>query len=567
MIKEHYVDFCVVGGGLAGVCAAVAAARHGIKVAIMQDRPVFGGNASSEIRMWVCGATAQGKGVRETGILEEITLDNFYRNTSLSYTVWDSVIYEKVRFEPNITVMLLNCTCQQAEMQGSRIVSVTGYQTTTQLYHRIHARYFADCSGDSVLAPLTGALYRHGREAESEFGESIAPDTADRKTMGMSCLMQIRETDSPKPFIPPAWAYKYETDEMLKDRPHDCNTNFWWIELGGDRDSIEDTEQMRDELLKIAFGVWDHMKNYGDHGVENWELDWIGFLPGKRESRRYVGDYIVTENDVRAAGKFDDIIAYGGWTMDNHFPEGFYYDGGHPTIYHPTPSPWGIPFRSIYSKNIENLFFAGRNISVTHAALSSSRVMGTCSLLGQAAGTAAAIAVRDDVPIRKIDVHKLQQQLMYDDCYLPWQERELSELTKKASTNAQVLRNGRDRAEGDVYNGFVCDPGEFAEYRFDSLQSISQIRLIFDSDLDRTCHNMPCNYPLHQTEYKTPRTLVKAYRIEAETETGWETIADVRDNCQRHVRHDLDIRALAVRFIPTETWGDDKCRLFSMDIC
>lgn len=117
---------------------------------------------------------------------------------------------------------------------------------------------------------------------------------------------------------------------MLKDRPHDTVTNYWWIELGGDKDSIHDTEELRDELLKIAFGVWDHMKNYGDHGVENWEMDWIGFLPGKRESRRYVGDYIITQNDVEAEGRFDDIIAYGGWTMDDHFPEGFYYDGGHP---------------------------------------------------------------------------------------------------------------------------------------------------------------------------------------------------------------------------------------------
>ena len=217
------------------------------------------------------------------------------------------------------------------------------------------------------------ALYRVGREAADEFDESIEPVTADKKTMGMSCLMQARQTDKKSEFIPPAWAYRYEADQDLPQRDHDmyqCGTNFWWIELGGEDDSIHGTEKVKDELLKIAFGVWDHIKNRGDHGADNWELEWVGFLPGKRESRRYVGDYTLSQKDVESGGKFADIAAYGGWSMDDHNPAGFRHEG-EPTIYHDAPSPYGIPYRCFYSKNIENLFFAGRNISVTHAALSS----------------------------------------------------------------------------------------------------------------------------------------------------------------------------------------------------
>ena len=337
---EHEADLCVVGGGLAGTCAAVAAARRGIRVVLMQDRPVLGGNASGEIRMWVCGA--HGDNNRETGIIEEMELENFYRNTGLSYSVWDSVVYEKAMLEPNLT-LLLNCTCQEAMMEGRRIAAVKGWQMTSETYHTVRAALFADCSGDSILAPLTGAEFRLGRESRAEFGEPIAPELADRRTMGNSCLFQIRETDRPQPFIPPEWAYVFPTDDDMPFREHHIGTNYWWIELGGDRDSIHDADALRHELLRIALGVWDHVKNRGDHGADNWVLDWIGFLPGKRESRRYVGDVIITQQDVEAGGPFQDIVAYGGWTMDDHFPAGFGHKESYPTIHHPAPSPWGIP--------------------------------------------------------------------------------------------------------------------------------------------------------------------------------------------------------------------------------
>ena len=556
----YQTELCVVGGGMSGLCCAIAAARHGTRVVLVQDRPVLGGNASSEIRMWIGGA--HGKDNREGGIIEEIFLENFYQNPSLKYPLWDSVLYEKAKAEENLT-LLLNTACLDATMDGDRIVSVKAWQSNAETFHVISARYFADCSGDSILQPLSGARCMYGREAKADFNERIPPDVADRKTMGMSCLFQIRETDHAVPYTPPTWAYTYETDDDLPYKDHDRENNFWWIELGGEWDCIHDTDRCRDELLKICYGVWDHMKNRGDHGVENWELEWIGFLPGKRESRRYVGKYIVTQNDVEAEGRFDDIVAYAGWSMDDHFPEGFYYNKGHPTIYHPAPQPWGLPLRCMISENIENLVFAGRNISVTHAALSSSRVMATCAILGQALGTAVSQALQDGCQVENVDISKLQQTLMEDDCYIPWHTRTLPALTLEADCSAPVVRNGIDRGEE---NCWVGGEGDTVEYRFDGERDVREIRLVFDNDMNRKYHNMPCNYPLVQKKFKLPRTLIRAYRIEGIDDEGRKFTLYVENNHQRFVKHRVEWRVSSLRFVPLATHGCEEFRLFDFEI-
>jgi hypothetical protein len=559
----HEADFCVVGGGIAGTVAAIAAARHGMKVVLMQDRPVLGGNASSEIRMWICGA--RGENNRETGIVEEIQLENYYRNEDRVYTVWDSVVYEKAYLEKNIK-LLLNCTCQEARTNGGRIQSVKGWQMTSETYHIVRAKYFADCSGDSILAPLTGAEYMVGRESKADFGEAMAPAERDSKTMGMSCLFQIRETDSPKKFIKPEWARTFRTDEEMNNRGHRLGTNFWWIELGGDGDSIHDTDDLRHELLNIAFGVWDHLKNQGDHGFDNWVMDWIGFLPGKRESRRYVGEHIITQNDVEAGGKFDDIVAYGGWPMDDHNPLGFNHRESGGNINYPAPSPWGIPWRSLYSVNIENLLFAGRNISATHAAMSSSRVMGTCALVGQAVGTGVAQAVQTGRNAREIDIKRLQQTLLYDDCFLPGVERELSELTKKAKVNSEVIRNGMDRDYAGQNNAWEGKRGDRIELSFDSPEFVSELRLIFDSDLNRKYLNMPCKYPLKEENYKLPPVLIKAYRVYAEINGEKREILNIDNNRKRFVLHEINQTLTKLIIEPAETWGSEVFRVFSVDV-
>jgi hypothetical protein len=569
---RHQADFCVVGGGMAGLCAAVSAARRGTKTVLMQDRPVLGGNASSEIRMWVCGA--HGENNKETGLVEEIHLDNLYRNNYPNYSVWDSILYEKARFQANLT-LLLNCSCTEAAMNGKRIASVKGWQGTAETWHTVEAKLFADCSGDSILAPLTGAAFRVGREAASEFNEDIEPPVADKKTMGMSCLIQARETDRPHPFVAPTWANKYTCDADLNNRDHMIRgwQNFWWLELGGEFDSIHDTEMLRDELLKLAFGVWDHIKNRGEHGAANWVLEWVGFLPGKRESRRYVGDYTLTQNDVRAEGRFDDLVAYGGWTMDDHHPAGVRYPGA-PTLFHPAPSPFGIPYRCLYSKEIDNLFFAGRNVSVTHAAMSATRVMATCAVLGQAVGTAAAIATAKGLSPRGVyekEIRSLQEALMDDDAYLPWKRRAVPALSTAAKLTASAgdpepLRNGVDRPVGDVFNGWRGACGSAIEYRFDKPSALAEARLVFDSNLNREKKNMISYYPAEMPVFAVPPVMVKAFRLEAEVNGAWQTAARVENNYQRLVRVPLSVTATAIRFVPEATWGAPEATVFAFDV-
>lgn len=585
---EHQADLCVVGGGLAGMCAAIAAARSGVKVVLVHDRPVFGGNASSEIRMWICGA--KGTNNRETGIVEEIELTSLWRNPDKLYPIWDGILFEKVKNEKNI-VALLNCSVCDAETEGNRIRSVTGWQTTTQQWHTVTATYFADCSGDSVLAPLCGAEYRIGREAPAEFGEAVELPAADRKTMGMSCLIQMRKTDRPTTFIPPVWATKLPQECMEHRTPQMDRVaeNFWYLELGGNRDSIHDTEEVRDELVALAYGMVDYIKNSGKvPDGAYWELDWMGFLPGKRESRRMVGPYILTQRDISNQTDFPDVVAYGGWPMDNHHPDGFYHIG-EPTTYGDTPSPYGIPYRCLYSVNVENLFFAGRNISASHLAMSSSRVMATCAVMGEAVGTAAAIAARNGLTPHGVYLEKmeiLQQKLMENGCFLPRLKRNISEICKKAALTCEGaeglerLRNGIDRNNvtyGNEDHRVTLPQNAAVTYTLEKPAVLQNLHLQFDTDLDRKTlegsyvdrlRSMRSNRTPDSIAVHLPQTLIKGYRITAVTETGEEqTIYETDCNVVGCVNHPLPkVPLKSISFIPCETWGSKEIRIFSFDV-
>ena len=597
--KNHSVDICVIGGGIGGMFTAISAARNGAKVALMHDRPVLGGNASSEIRMWISGAGTRVRDLQETGIMEELQLENMHRNPKRNYSTWDALLYEMVRFEPNID-LILNCTCNDAKTENGVIKSVKGFQLTTYTWHEVEAKIFVDSSGDSILAPLTGAEYKVGREAKAEFGEEFGLDVADKHTMGMSILLQCRETDHPVSYTPPAWAYDFPDDDAMNNKPHNIyaiNTNFYWIELGGMQNSIDDTEEIRDELLKIAFGVWDHMKNHGDHGAENWELEWVGFLPGKRESRRYVGDYVLTQHDVENCPRFEDTVAYGGWQIDNHLPGGFHMDakgGGH-LQKRRLSEPYSIPLRSLYSKNIDNLMFAGRNISASHVAFSSTRVMGTIGVIGQAAGTAAAVATKYGLTPREAantKIAEIQKILMDNDCFLPGFRREPSELTKKAKLTADygdpsALLNGIDRRIWGNDNGYFGKTNKAITYTFDEETLVGGVRLVLDSDLDReytygnpdALHTsstlfFPKSY--NNTSFGFPKCLIKHYKIEIMDEKGgWVTAIEVFDNHQRFIKHELNVTTKAVRFVPlstyhsetkTEDYGSSTAHIFNFEL-
>jgi len=590
--KELQCDICVVGGGLAGSFAALAAARHGAKVVLMQDRPMLGGNASSEIRMWVRGA--QGTYNRESGLLNELEERNIYGNPTLVHSLFDATLYGMLRENENIT-LLLNTSCLDASAENGRIQQVTGWQMTTYTYITVEAELFMDCSGDCILAPLVGAQYTHGREASAEYGESLAPAVSDRCTMGMSIILAARETDHPVKFRPPVFANCYPDDSCFAGdmgqsvhaqiRDHKVSTsgaNLWWVELGGEGDSLSDTERVRDELLAAIYGVWDHIKNQGDHGMENWDLEWVGFLPGKRETRRYAALYTMTEQDIVSGGHFPDEVAYGGWPMDDHNPYGMRRNVHQnlPSIMIPVKEPYGIPLRCLCSKNIENLVFAGRNIGVTHVALSSTRVMGTCAVIGQAAGTAAALALSlDRLPGEIATEHysAVQKMLMDDGAFLPHFRREVSELTKKAKLNLPAedrerLLNGleRPRANGDE-NGIWQEVGDELRFSFDTMESIAILRLQFDPDFERMSISDNAKMRVFAMKLHTGKdfrpvrvaaSIVKDFCVYAD---GVE-IARIENNYRSLIRVQLHTKAkeLSIRWLATN--GAEKVHLFSADL-
>lgn len=573
---EHGADLCVIGGGMAGLCAALAAARQGARVILMHDRPVLGGNASSECRVHICGADRHNtvRNMRETGILEELRLENLARNPNRNYFVWDAILYDKIRCEPNVT-LLLNCSCMDAVMEGDVIRSVTGWQTTTQTWHEVCAAIFADCSGDAVLAPMTGADHRTGRESCHEYGESIAPPVADAATMGMTCLFQAREYATPQSYTPPAWAYQFTSCDELPygSKGHGWwQMGYWWVELGGDRDGIRDTEQIRDELLAVTLGVWDHIKNRcaNRETARNWALDWLQFIPGKRESRRYRGAHVLTQNDIETGGLFDDVVAYGGWHMDDHHPAGFnaVRFGAPATIFHTTPSPYGIPYRCLYSRNVNNLMFAGRDASCTHTAMSSTRIQATGCCMGQALGTAAALAVSKDIKPGEVlaYISELQQTLLRDDAYLPGMELHIPQVTQCAHLEAsrgdpEPVRDGISRPVENVLHAWPCEAGDWIAYRFERPTRIATATLVFDSALD---HKIAMSY--HQADDQLtapPDVLPMEFRLEGLVAGQWKLLQQVQDNTQRLCRLEVNRFVEGVRFVLVRTWGYAPSHVFT----
>ncbi len=582
---RHSTDLCVVGAGLAGICTALAAARRGAKVVLVQDRPVLGGNSSSEIGVHIIGADRVGgiPHLRETGLLEELRLENHYRNPQAALSVWDLVLYDFALRTPNLT-LLLNCSILDAQTDpprpadgapspaGTRLVSVTGWQLSTQSWHVIEAKLFADCSGDGILAPLSGAEVRMGREGREEYGESIAPEQADERTMGMSYIFFTREHDRPMPFPPFAWA---RTFARCNDLPWgEGNHAFWlyspwWCELGGEGHTIRDSETLRDDLLQVTMGLWDHIKNRCVHSerARNWALERVQFVPGRRESRRYVGPHVLTQNDIASEGRFDDVVAYGGWTMDDHNPAGFAAAAqGLPcTIHHPAPAPYGIPYGSLYSRNVANLYVAGRLASCTHAAMSSTRVMGTCASMGQAVGTAAALATREGCDPAGVRSHlrELQQMLLADDAYLPWVPQELSPDTREgrltgSDGDPEPVRDGVSRQVGEEPHCWTCAPGGWIACEWDRPRDVREVVLALDSAMHRSiAHRGP-----GWTE-PFPTELPRRFRLDVRVGEAWEAVHRAEDGHQRFVSVPVNRRTSGVRYTLEETWGAPESRVYA----
>lgn len=591
--KTLSADFVVCGGGLSGVCAAVSAARHGTKVILIQDRPVLGGNASSEMRMGIVGVHHSKD--METGILEELQCKNFYYNPLQRYTLWDDVIYSTVVSEPNIT-LLLNTTVNDVVMNGDNIAAVKAWNTNAYTHYTISGKIFADCTGDGILR-LSGAKFRRGRELPEEFGETYLQSGGDAKTMGNSILLQLRKTSEDHPFHAPDWAYHFTDADFDYPTPKSTipgvrfnykrlypeDNNFWWIEFGGNLDTIFDANDIQLELKKIAYGVWEYMKNHPDGRCNGYDLDWMGSLPGKRESTRYIGPHILTQHDVLSGGHFEDVVAYGGWTLDDHDPDAFHKQG-RISVEYSTPDIFGIPYDCLYSVNVPNLMFAGRDISCTHMGLSATRVMSTCALLGQAAGTAASIAIANsELPadVRTKHIKLLQDMLEDDDCMLPYRWRKVSPLTLSAKitipngpTTADVLKNGIDRTYDNLGNGENVDngvwisPGENIEYSWKKPVEVSGVRLIFDSDLKVRGKRMR-KLEATTERKEMPSAMVKDFHIEALVSGTWQTVWTGTENFLRLRKITLDqpVKCKALRLVVDSSWGEkSQSHIFAFDV-
>ncbi|PHN08176.1 FAD-dependent oxidoreductase [Flavilitoribacter nigricans] len=396
-------DLVIVGGGMSGVCGALTAARAGIKVVLVQDRPVLGGNASSEVRLWILGATSHmgnnNRWAREGGVIDEILVENLYRNKEGNPLILDTILLEKVSDEPNITLLLNTMVYEVEKSDDHRIDSVIGFCSQNSTRYRMQAPLFCDASGDGIIAFLSGASFRMGAEKADEFDEGFAPDVEDYgELLGHSIYFYTKDVGQPVRFVAPSYALKNagELPRIRNFQVQDDGCRLWWVEYGGRLDTVHQSEEIKWELWRVIYGIWDHVKNSGQFpGTENLTLEWVGTIPGKRESRRFEGDYMLHQKDVVEQREHYDAVSFGGWSLDLHPADGIYSDQPGCNQWH-AKGVYQIPYRCYYSKDIDNLFLAGRIISASHVAFGSSRVMGTCAHGAQAVAMAAVLAVENN---------------------------------------------------------------------------------------------------------------------------------------------------------------------------
>jgi hypothetical protein len=582
-------DLFIAGGGMSGVCAAVAAARHGARVVLVQDRSRLGGNSSSEVKMHIVGADIHGArpGWREGGLMEEFRLDDAVGNPQRSRELWDLLLYDKLKSEPNIT-LLLDTTCCGAETSDGLIRHVYARCDKTEHLYRIDAKLYADCTGDCRLGLEAGADLRTGREAKSEFGESLGLETADDHTLGSSILFTARDFGKPMPFTPPQWARKITAEMLRFRRINTWEYGYWWIEWGGHIDPIRDNERIRFELLAITLGVWDYIKNSGAHPTsQNWALDWLGMIPGKRGSRRLLGDHVLTEDDLMGRNPdFADAVCIGGWGLDDHPPEGFDRSDLQPFRTIPPPFPYNIPLRSLYSRNIGNLMMAGRNISATHIAFTSTRVMATCAVIGQAAGTAAAYCIQHRLLPRQLaddasHLDQLQQLLLRDDQTIrDCRNHDPLDLARQAEVTASAHVPESDPAS--ILNGLVRDlPGQWGnrwgapmtadgphiDLEWLAPQRIRTVQITFDTGFHRelTLTHQDA-YNARMIRAPQPET-VRDYRLlyQQPLQNTWIPLGTFTGNHQRLRRHTFEpFLASALRLHVLATNGSDTARVYEI---
>lgn len=487
-------DLTVVGGGIAGLCAALTAARHGLRVALVESRDVLGGNASSENRVHMNGAGNASSSfyAREGGVADEIKLTVFHQNPRYNfkddYELSDMALLSLALAEKNLT-LFLGTAVDRVTVEDGRVTEVYGYRTRTEEHYTFRSPLFADASGDGIVAAAAGAEFRHGREARDEFDEPLAEEEADPYTMGSSILFTIGKADHPVPFVKPAFAYDYKKDGILPycERPEtgrslpkklDGVDGIWWLSTGGMDNTVTDHEQIDLELKKLVYGFFDYVKNSGDYeNTENYYLKWVASAPAKRESRRFVGDYMISQRDLAEQTAFPDAVSTGGWSLDIHDPGGI-YGQGKTSKFGPIHGMYNIPYRIMYTRDISNLFLCGRIVSATHVALGSLRVMQTLGAMAQAVGTAAMLCRREGLLPRDINrpdqMRELQEILVRDGQYIAGRREDvgLAANARVSASTTAVFENThldlRVPLDRDYALALPCESGRLdsAEFAF-----------------------------------------------------------------------------------------------------
>jgi hypothetical protein len=571
-------DVIVVGGGSAGVPAAIAAARMGAKTALIQNRPVLGGNCSIECGVGVIGAGSHHPGWRETGIIEEAG----WIKAQMGEHNYSNAFRQLCDEEKNLTLFLNQHMFDALMDDDERIKGVRSVSTLTGLITEYEGKMFIDCTGDGWLGYYAGAEYRYGRESSDEFNEDLAPEKVDSITMS-GCIMgdgliymtgfRSEKTDKPVKFVRPPWVREIDTLESPGRSFGGFHVGLWWMEHEGQINDVWQAEEARDELINVSFGFWDYVKKKSDRAEEakNYDLITIPINHAKRETRRLAGDYILTQNDVQAGRVFPDRIAYAGWPLDIHHPEGI-YSGKEGSFDYQINVPINtIPFRSVYSKNVENLLFAGRCGSFSHVALGSVRVQSTLATIGQAAGTAAAMCVEKDLTPRDIYVDhitELQQALLKYDQSIPGIKNEdpvdvarNGKVTASSfSTNGRPenVINGWTRLKENKKSLWISDPqNDFPQWIEIDLESdlmLNSIHLTFDTELSKARPEKPVS-----------GVCAKDYMLSAHSNGQWITVAEVKDNYLRHRIHDFDkIKADKIRLTITATNGAPSARIYEI---
>lgn len=606
-IDEGHYDVIVVGGGVAGCIAAIASARKGARTALIQDRPMLGGNNSQEMGVPISGGSSSNKG-REPGMLEEIGRESAF----LFLTKWSAAAEQIAFAEPNLTVFLNTRIFDAETGRDKRIEVIRGFNMIDDHRTRYSADQFIDCTGDGWLGYYAGAEYMYGRESKETFGESLAPDVADNITMSGSLfhhsILGYRAVDmgKPTPYDAPEWVYDLRAAGSSIELNPGYDRSYlggnWWHENRGEIDDLWDPEFARDDLIRVSLSYYSWIKNYSSlaEKARNYQLKSVPITNAKRETRRLVGDHILVEDEVMKAELFPDRVGYITWSVDVHHPDGIFSTEGpfdyffgdrrkHPYAgvpHHPVAS---IPYRILYSKNIPNLLFAGRNVSVSHVALGTVRVQGTTGQMGQVVGTAAAMCVKygtDPRGIYETNIGELQQTLLKDDMYILELKNEdpndlalNSEVSASSSFSEQYVPanviNGVTRMDKYVYpertegqtNMWMSDPDEsmpqWIQLDLSTEKKFNSVRLTFDTNPVTKRHTTR----QYTDSDRFPPECVRDYRVLYHNGTEWIPVVEVRNNYQRQRVHRFPaVLGSKLKVVIDSTNSDESARIFEIRV-